>query len=246
MADAARWPGLDIRFVGAHGELLLETAIRDGRLVPVTGAARAAFQRLNKLDDVDLSAFDGFAIAGCLMAMPQAAMVYRDLRWPDLPSLHRVPDLAEMPQLLVSRAAAQATLQAVLMRRLGPRFAMHLRSGTERPIWMLSQPRMSEAGLAPRATRLRSYVNAHHAGDGHALSSLFEEGAHAAAAAAGAVFLPQPQHTIAHHILTSRAFMQGAVRLAFQTDLPQPPEDVAHANAAYGAAVLDQIAGLAA
>lgn len=245
-ADATRWPRLDLRFVGAHGDLLLGTRIQDGQLVPVSEATRTAFQRLSRVDQVDLSAFDGFVIAGCLVAMPQAAMVYRDLRWPGLPSLHKVPDLADMPHLLVSRAAAQATLEAVLTRRLGPRFAWHLRRGTDMPIWIASQPRMSEAGLAPRATRLRSYVAAHKAGDGAALSSVFEDAARAAAEKAGAAFLPQPPQTVTHHILTARAYMQGAVRLSQQPDLPQPPEDVSHANAAYGAAVLDQIAGVVA
>jgi hypothetical protein len=239
-----RWPGLDARFVGAHGKLLLETEIRQGKLVPVTNSSRSAFQRLGGVDEVDLAAFDGFVIAGCVMAMPQAAMVYRDMRWPDLPSLDQVPDLAAMRQTLVSYAAARTTLEAVLSRKTGPRFAAHLRAGTDRPIWMASQPRMSEAGRAPRATRLWSYVAALTSGDGAGLSALFEDGASRAAVAAGAEFLSQPPHTIKDHILTKLAYVKGAVRLTPDGNLPQPRQDMAHANAAYGAAVLDQIAGI--
>ncbi len=80
------------------------------------------------------------------------------------------------------------------------------------------------------------------AGDAPALSALFDEAAHLAAAAAGAGFVPQPAATIARHILTAPRFMLGANRLAQRPDLPQPPGDVMHANGAWGALMLDALA----
>lgn len=241
-AHPGRWPGLAPTFVGAHRNHLMETAIRDGRLVPVTQAAQEAFRRLGGVDSVDLAAYDGFVIAGCQIGLHSAAVAWRDMRWTGLESVAACPDLALMRPRLVSRPAARETLAARLSARLGLAFARHLRSATDRPVWLCSQPRVSAAILATPRRSTASHAEALRLGDAPGLSALFEDAAALAAARAGAVFVPQPPQTVQDHILTALPYVEGASRLAARPGLPQPPDDIMHANAAFGALMLDAVA----
>ncbi len=242
--DRSRWPGIDATFIGAHKGLLLETEIKDRQLAPATDAAKDAFRRFGGVDTVDLSAYDGFVVAGCLVAMPQAALAYQSMRWTGLPSLTDIPDLAQMEPRLVSFAAARASVTEKLLARLGPAFIRHLRQGTDRPIWLSGCPRLAERFRHQKRPKLRAYAAALHAGDGAALSALYEDAARAAVAAAGGIFIPQPPETILDDILTDDRYMLGAKRLTARGNAAQPEDDLAHGNAAFGAAVLDQVAGL--
>lgn len=236
-----RWPGIAADFVGAHQGLLLQTEIRDGHLVPATDAARDAFRRLARIESVDLAAYDGFVIAGCLIGLHSAAVLYREMRWTRLPSVALADDLATMAQRLVSYPAVRATLEARLADRLGTQFARKLRTGTDRPIWITSQPRVSAAIKSVPRAATRSHAEALRNGDAAGLSALFEDGATRVARAAGAEFVPQPTETISDHILTALPYMTGAKRLAARPGLPQPPDDIMHANAAFGALMLDAV-----
>ncbi len=239
--NPGRWPEIEASFIGAHGDLLLQTEIREGRLHPVSAEAQDAFKRLNRLDSVDLAAPDAIIIVGCQMVLSQAVAIYRSMRWPGLPSLARNPDIASMKQPLVSYSAARATLSSVLSNRLGPALVRHLRPGTEASLWMLSQPRFSVGVLQTQKQHLKPYVVAVRSGDGFALSSLFDDAATHAAQSVGATFLPQNPRTYRRGMLTDAAYMSGAIRLATRQDLPQPADDIAHANGRYGAVAIDQV-----
>lgn len=240
-AAAGRWP-FEAHFVGAHRDLLLQTEVTGGRLRPVTTPAREAFRRLGGVTEVALGEYDAVVVAGCMVAMPQAAAVYRDARWPGLPSLAGETDIATLEPRLLSRSAVLATLAANLGERLGPKLAARLRTGTDAPILLASQPRLAaRAKGTPRPTT-RSYLLALRNGDAASLSALFDEAAAIAAAQAGAGFLPQARATIDDHIFTAERFVEGATRLTQQGGAPQPKDDILHANAAYGATVLDQVA----
>lgn len=236
-----RWPGLEAGFVGAHKDLLLRTELRAGRLVPADAAAAAAFRDLSGIEDVDLAAWDAFVITGCLVSVATAANTYRDCRWVGLPSVAAHPDLASAPERLSSRAAARAAIEAAMASRLGPRLAAHLRAMTDRPILLTSQPRVSAAIKARRRTVTRAHHIALGNDDAAGLSAMFEAAAARVVAGAGALFVPQPAGTIEDHILTALPYMQGARRLTARGRAAQPEDDIMHANAAYGALVLDQV-----
>lgn len=241
VTDPGRWPGIEAQFIGAHKDLLLQTRLEGSVLHPDSRAASDAFARLGGVGSVDLAGFDHIVVTGCMVSLPQAANTYRDARWPGLPSLSSEPDLAKMAPVLMSRAAAQATVEAAIARRLGPRFVRHVRPATDVPIWLTSQPRVSAVVRKRAHPAARSQRIALRNGDGAALSALFEAAAARAVEQAGATFLPQPAQTIAHDILTDLPYVEGAKRLTARGDQPQPPTDIMHANAAYGALVLDQI-----
>jgi peptidoglycan hydrolase-like protein with peptidoglycan-binding domain len=242
MRDPDRWTGFSATFLGAHQDLLLQTEVRDGRLIPITDAATQTFQKISGVTGIDLDAHDVFVIAGSSVAQATALQIYRDARWVGLPSLDACTDLATMAEQLISRPAALATMRAALGTRLGPRLAARLRAGTNRRIFLTAQPRVSELILkSPRpVTRLHNI--AIKKGDAQALGQAFEEAAAQVLARSDTVFLPQPRETISHYVLTAQAFVKGANRLAATLDVPQAKDDIIHANGNYGALVLDQIA----
>lgn len=239
--DAGRWPNVEASFVGAHKDLLLKTAFHDGHLVPASEATEDAFRRLGGVSQVDLSAFDAFVVTGCLISVATAANTYRDCRWIGLPSLAAKQDLAAGPERLLSYAAARASMEAAMSTRLGPRFVAHLRGMTDKPILLTSQPRVSATIKAKRRAVTRAHHTALGNGDAAGLSEIFEDAASRMIARHGAVFVPQPAETIEDGILTALPYMNGAKRLTAKGNLPQPKDDIMHANSAYGALVIDQV-----
>lgn len=242
LREPGRWGGFTASFLGAHQDLLLQTEVRGGRLIPTTFAARQSFEKISGVSDIDLDAHDVFVIAGSLVAQATALQIYRDARWIGLPSLAACADLATMPEQLISRPAALAAMQAGLSTRMGARLAQRLRTGTTRRIFLTAQPRVSEVILkAPRpVTRLHNI--AIRKGDAAALAQAFETAARDVLARSGTTFLPQPAQTTSHHLLTALAYIKGANRLAATLNVRQARDDIIHANGNYGALVLDQIA----
>ena len=241
-AEPSRWPRLEATFLGAHKDLLLRTAVEGGRLRPATDAARAAFLRVNGTEEADLGACDAIIIVGCMIATATAALARRDMRWPGLPSLDALGDLAAMEATLVSRPAARAAVAAALGARLGAALARHLGPHVAAPIWLACQPRISAAAHERPLPTTRGTLAAIAEGDGEALSWLHEDAARDAAQASGAGYIPQPEATVQDHLLTARPYMDGAHRLGPRPGLPQPRDDLMHANARYGALMLDAIA----
>lgn len=237
-----RWPELDVRFIGAHKGLLLDTTVTNGWLRPTSPDAIDAFARLGGNRGARLADYDAIVLSGCMIALALSASIYRRLHWAGLPSVAKHLDLANAPQLLTSRAAAISAMHDSLSQRLGVRLIKHLRAHIDLPIYLTSQPRASAAVLRHNDPTTKSHRIAHLNGDARLLSAAHESAAILAIQNAGGTYIPQPPQTIAHYITTDDSFMRGATRLAAKPGLPQPPQDVRHANTAYGALVLDQIA----
>lgn len=242
-ADPGRWP-FEAQFVGGHKDLLMQTEVSGGRYRPITAPARETFRRFGGVAEIVLDEFDAFVVAGCMVALPQATNIYRDARWPGLPSLAGEADVAALEPRLMSRAAVLATVAANLGDRLGLRLAARLRTGTDAPIWVASQPRLSARVKGKPRPTTRGHLMALRNGDAAAVSALFDEAAHIAASRANTGFLPQPEATIDDHIFTSEPYVAEAPRLTPEGRATQPEDDILHANAAYGAAVLDQVAAV--
>lgn len=240
-AHPDRWPNLSPQFVGAHKGLLLETDVLDGWLRPTTPEATSAFARLGGNDGIDLRAYDAFAISGCMVALSLATSLYRRMHWIGLPSVEKHANLGPASQLLISRAAAVETLAACYANRLGLLFLAKLRAHTEKPIYLISQPRVSADILTIRDPSTQAHRLGHRAGDSPEISSLFEQAAKRAVTGAGGTYLPQPAVTISHDILTHVDYIHGAKRLTASGKVNQPVTDIRHANAHYGALVIDQL-----
>lgn len=238
MRHPGRWPGLDLGFMAAQKDHLLQTAVREGRLITTDPDSQAAFERICGISAVTLADYDGFVIAGASVCLNAILQIYRDSRWVGLPSVAA----AKGPANLVSRAAARAVIRASLVDRLGYVFAQRLRQHSTQPIFLTSQPRISQEILtAPRPlTRLHNI--AIQQGDGETLGQEFDDLAAQVLAKLTCQFLPQPAQTVLHGMLTRFEFVMGAHRLTAEMTAPQPKSDILHANGLYGALVLDQIA----
>lgn len=236
-----RWADICPTFVAAPRSLLLHTKVEGGYLVPTALATRQALQRLSGIASLDLSAQDLFVVVGGSMTLLTAVQPYRDARWPGLPSVADCPDLACLRQQLISKNAAQAIVCAILSQRLGAQLAMRLRAGTSCPIFLAEQPRLSDGVLTMRHPAARLHKIAIRSGDAAAIARLFETAAIAALAPSGTRFLPQPAQSISQQLFTASRYMIGSEMLGPDRGALHDRDDITHANASYGALVLDQI-----
>ena len=240
--NPGRWPQLHLDFMAAQKDHLLQTEVRDGRLVPTDPETEAAFRRISGISSIRLADYDGFIIAGAAICLNAVLPVYRDCQWVGLPSRGHTKDPARQAKLLISRAAAHATMQDILRSRLGAVLADRLRQNGQQPVFVTAQPRISaEILTAPRpVTRLHNIAIRND--DADTLGRDFDQAATGMLAGIGCTFIAQPARTVSHGVLTGLEFVKGAVRLTAGMDAPQPAADILHANGLYGALVLDQIA----
>jgi len=245
IATPRAWPSLKMTMIGAHKNGLLETRIDGTVMHPVGKNAKASFERLAGINVLDLAGFDAFVIAGCQIAFNQAANMWVRARWPGLPSMADQGDMIKGGPALVSQQMFRASLRHRLNATLGMRFARHLRAAMpDMPIYLTSQPRVAQSVVTTRATMTASHRRLLRRGDAQVISDLFDDEAALTLAQIGGVFVPQPDATRHRHILTAKPFTEGAKRLSKTDRHAQPPTDVLHANATYGATVLDQLAGI--
>lgn len=237
-----RWP-FAARFVAARQDLMGQTAVQGGHLAPTSAATARGFAATAADTSIDLAGFDGFVIVGCAVALPAILPLYRDATWAGL-----APDAMPAQRSPISGPAACATAQAIPSLRLGPRLAAMLRRATAAPIMATPQPRISAAILTTPRPDMRLHGLAIQRGDAGQISDLFDAAAASVFGSTDTRYLAQPACTIEGDILTDARFMAGAARLdpgacwSGRDPALQPTTDISHANAAYGAMILDQIA----
>lgn len=237
MQHPGRWPGLTLHFLAAPKDGLLHTTVQDGRLVPTCDSSRTALLHSCGISDITLADHDGFVVAGASICLQSILPLYRDARWHGLPSFARDTDVVAS----ISGAAAQAAMTAILQDRMGSILVSRLRANTDLPIVLTSQPRISAAVLRSPRPEMRLHKVAIDHGDSNALGANFDTAALGLFAGLGCRFLPQPPQTVSHGVLTDLAFMNGALRLTAAMTQPQLKTDISHANALYGALLIDQI-----
>lgn len=239
--NPGRWPGLSLGFLAAQKDHLLQTGVQDGQLVATNPESRLAFERINGRSGIALADYDGFVVAGAAICVNAILPVYRDSRWIGLPSVAANPVADRIAETLISCAAANAVMRAGLQERLGHVFAQRLRQHSNLPIFLASQPRVSQEILTAPRPALRLHNNAIRNGDAETLGHGFDQIATDLLGGLSCTFLPQPAQSCTHGILTRLEYVTGARRLTAAMDAPQPKSDVLHANGAYGALVIDQI-----
>ena len=237
-AAPGRWPGMD--FLGGQGEALASVTAEAGVLAPRDEAARQNILHLNGRDAFALSDYDAFVVVGCKLGIYRALAPYRRARFLGLPSVARgkVGDYAAR----VSRAMFGLAVQEGVAASLGGALALRILAAVQAgvPVLVAEQPRPSQdCRRAP--DRFGELLRAERLGDGPPLTEMFEAGLRAALP--GITLLPQPRQTWAGALFTRGRYGVGSVRLTPSDRLYLHPEDdFIHANAEYGALVLDQIA----
>lgn len=233
-ADPDGWPDLALRFHGFRGRTVLETVIEDDVMVPLTEAAGDQMQRYSGAGTLPLLGYDAFVVVGLNVKILPALTLRKESRWPALPSLAAVEDIAALDQTLISDQAACAILSRVLQASAGFLLAARLRAAFDRPVYIIGHPCLHPAAGGDRYGLHYGIPRTISNGDGPAINQLFRRAVNHAAGAIGARFIHQPTQTLRHALWTDPAFMAGA--------RPDGTMDLGHPNAAYGALMLNTLA----
>lgn len=236
------WP-LECTFVPFRGNGMEGTAVEDGQLRPVSDKAMRQMKKYMGAEAVDLAGFDAFAVVGYSLNTRHALAWWREARWPGLPSLEAVEDLAGLEPALVSRPAAEAALGAYMAEMTGFIVAGRLRAATGKPVFIIGQPRLHEdARTDPvfSGSGLRRVIGT---GDGPVLSALHEAAAGRAAQSRDIRAVPQPHQTLKAGFLTDRRYMAGEIQVTREGKRVNK-HDLKHPNAAHGALTLDAVTAM--
>ena len=233
-------PGWTLTFHGFRGSSIRDTALRDGHLVPLSQDAQDHMLRYSGADTLPLAHHDAFAVVGLNIKLLHAVSLWKEARWPGLPGLHGLDDLAGMAPRLMSRPAVRAALTGYLATLTGAGMARQLAAAFGRPVLLVPPPALHERARKTVEGRFLGLGRAIRMGDAPAIAALFAEAAEALCARIGAAYVPQPAETLRHHIMTRGAYMTG--QAGGHAGNPVR-EDDKHANAEYGRLMLAAIAG---
>ena len=235
-------PDISLDFVGAHRNGLIEVEIEDGILRPITETARQNMARINRREEFPLTGYDFLAVCGSQMSVSHVMKIYRRFRFAGLPSFDVTADIEDLEHELISAPAASAALADMLHRSVGFRFAALAGKAAGLPVYLIEQPRPSDGCLADKSGRYAGFKRALRLGDAAVLDRMYRDAFGQAASPLGHPLF-QPDATIRDAMFTAEAYSIGSVRLARKADVAHPEDDFIHANAAYGALVLEQLAG---
>jgi hypothetical protein len=238
-ATPGRWP-FECSFVPFRGDAVAQTEVVGGILRPVTDAARAQMRERAGTEAVDLRRFDAIAVVGLGLKAQHAQTLWKEARWPGLPSLDAEEDVAAMRPVLLSRPAALAGVVGLLRSVTGFDVAARIAAALPCPVYVIGQPRLHAAVCDAPMGRFFGLSRAIRAGDAAGISALFEAAGATAAADCRVTVLPQPNRTIVDHILTDPAYMAGVARIRRKDGVREQP-DFKHPNAAYAALILDRL-----
>lgn len=240
-AEPERWPTLAITFVGATGSKLLDHQIKNGIMSAGNPALQRSFRVMAGVKTLKLQDYDAFALSGCQIGPHMIGHLYGQARWTSLPS-YKNAGLDPTGKLsLMSEAAIDAVLHHRITHSVAGVLGRNLRHSTGAPVLVTSSPRPDAALMKMKKHKLIAQKRAVWQGDASHLSDRYDGLADQCFADMGLSYLAQSSHTIRDHLLTRTIYMEGAIRLTEKETIPQPKDDLMHGNAAYGAAVLDQI-----
>ncbi len=240
-AEPNAWPDLDITFVGATGRRLLEHRMDGARMVPISADLQHNMQRMTGSDTLDLDQFDAFAIIGGDVGSHMIGYVYGQVRWVGLPSMAGHDFAKPVNWTLMSEAAVDAVLSHRITHSLAACLSDILHENTGKPTLSIPAPRPSNILMSMDKHKLLAQKQAIRRGDGATLDAKYKSLATHCLTKKNARFVDQPDYTIKLHLLTRSIYMEDAIRLSVDGDIPQPEADILHGNLSYGVAVLDQI-----
>lgn len=228
-----RWPGWDIDFCGLLGGNIGRLTLRDGVLVPADKSVAAEMKFYNLVRQLDVSAYDAFAIVGGFGWAGTATLcaAHRSMDFPS--AIAGGGDFQ-----LVGRAFLRAALRDRLRHAAAFRLLRQL-AALRRPVLMRPEP-LPSADCATDSARFGIYADMVARGDAIFWRDRFLEVADAQARDIGTV-LRWSELTSLEGVYTRPEMMRGALRLTPHRSTAQPVTDYAHGNACYGARVMDQI-----
>ena len=233
----ADWPGMAIDFAALQGDVA-DFMVAGQTLTGRTDAARDTLRALCGQSEFDLTAYDFVALCGGTPSTFHAARLYALARWPGLPSVVAAP-LTRPGVTLLSARCFERALTGII--RSAPAFPLldQIRAATPARRFAIPHPALSRVVLTQTGQH-QGFVQIHRNGDAQVLAHMLDQAAEAACGELATCLQPPPE-VRKDHFFTHPKFRRGATRLGAQDNLPQPPEDHLHGNAAYGRLILSAL-----
>ncbi len=230
--------GVEIDFFVRGGTALREFGFDGRRLHAPSPEFRSFLQRLGQKEEFLLPDYDAIVVIGHELSAFRLVRIlnrHHVLGWP----YRNRRDLPTITGACLTDALADSLDEinaSAILRRICPAVA------AGQKLIVVPQPYPSET-LLRDPTKYVGFARLCRAQIGARCGTLFETAMHRHAARFGAVLLPQPPGTVAHGLLTVRAYTSGAMKLS-DPDRRLPRGDMLHANARYGGLILEQILGV--
>jgi hypothetical protein len=232
------WRGLSISFAAAHALYSGSLALRDGLIAPQDDAAARNLRQLNGRGTFPVADLDAVAFCGGMLTSFALVRLHGAARWHPLPSMQGQGAPPDDRQLISEDAALAAATGAARGALLFP-LLRQLRAETGLRLFVIQEPRLSLDAVGT-GRKVLGFTRIAEGPDGAALSALYDRALGAACDGLAEPIL-QPVETRAQEFFTDPAFRRGATRLTHLPDVPQPPDDYLHCNAAYGEMQLDAL-----
>lgn len=218
-------PGVSIEFFATGAERIDDLVAADGRLVTDNPALQRTFARITGGRTEIAGDYDCYAVCGAKLTIYRAMAIAR--RSGVGRRTGRKTD--SMPP--VSDAALRAAIVAALRETSAGELMRLVRQITRAPIALIASPMPRDTDAPNRPNRIKN------AQAGSRIAALFHEAAAAMAAEQNAVYLAQPDATLASPITTKPEYALGGIHLS-ETERP---DDDAHMNADFGAVVMREL-----
>ncbi|MEL7000180.1 MAG: hypothetical protein AAFP68_18135 [Pseudomonadota bacterium] len=222
--------GYELTFFGAP-KAMMDDLVLEGRfLVPQTDKLKAKLRIFSEgSDKVDLKRFDAFIVVGLQFGPRRIAQLYRSHRSMAFEWREPLRELSPMtekdePVTAISERLFSEALVSGLTDTMAVRLIENIQSVTERPVYLVSAPFFSELAL-----ETGDWDTVIGAGDVSRLAQRYRKFVRHAVPGDVTLILP-PNRMIRHGFFTAKEFAVSALDDGFQ--------DLVHANADYGAAML--------
>ncbi|MDR7270162.1 hypothetical protein J2X20_002820 [Pelomonas saccharophila] len=238
-------PGVDIVFFGAPNykvEESLQFLTLEGRRIVPTAADVTHFFEMTSggLSHIELDAYDAFIVMGGIgLTKPF-----------DLYTLFRTDEQTHQPaHVLVGSDCLVEAFVGIFRSTLPYRLTTALAQLTGRPVFLVPEPRPSEALLAAEGTESPHWdvyikrIQQLHAHADHLPLARHYEAAMAAVQQRGVTLVDAPPDLVVDGIFTPHRFCRDSVWLQGHGYEKSPRNDFFHMNQDFGAAVLNRILG---
>ncbi|AVW90846.1 hypothetical protein [Celeribacter baekdonensis] len=237
---AQLWPDQSYDRFGAYGDWLDSFGIEDGWLCSQDDKANQMVASLTGVSKRRPDEYDFIVLAGLRFSIFALIRLFKQKGCVAMASAQDYETARANGLTLVSEMLLQHLAQEQLNTSLAMRLVRDIRAVTDVPVFLASQPRPTRQVLI-KGTKFGTFYEINRLKEGAFVSAFYQKMAHKVCAEAGAIYLPQPPKTIEDGLFTEESYMIGTVR-PYHKIRPGKKMDYRHANAEFGALMLDQIA----
>ncbi len=229
----SEYPGITLGFFGAPGKQLREIEIKNGKATPQNPQLARALRLVSGgAESVDLEAHDAFALVGLELGFRVFLTTLRGhLATPEFKTARKQQDL-------ISDTCLRHCLKDLLTHSVSVKLLKKLKRDTPKPVYIITEPHLSEAALNQKATDHLPRLK--RTGALPRMHGLYSEFLERIVLEAGGILVPQPSDTLTDDGFTRKKFSRGSSRL-LAADEQHDGDDARHMNEAYGNRVLKDL-----